>query len=99
MVVDLLLHHNSDSFKAKKENCLSIRLAESAIFLPTDGALSRRGNAAAPPGRNSLLRGLLVLDLVKPTKISSIDVELSAITSTAWPEGVFYILLLFTMTP
>ena len=84
--------------KAKKGNCLSIRLAESAVFLPTDGALYRRGNTA-PRGRNSLLRGLLVLDLVKPTKITSIDVELSAISSSAWSEGLFYILLLFTMTP
>ncbi|KAL1695910.1 hypothetical protein GGG16DRAFT_121259 [Schizophyllum commune] len=35
-----------------------------------------------------MLRGLLILDLVKPTKISSIELELSAKASTAWPEGV-----------
>ena len=87
-MVDLPLNHNSDSFKAKKTNCLSIRLAESAVFLPTDGALNRRGNAVRLD-RNGLLRGLLVLDLAKPTKITSIDVEFSANTSTAWPEGAF----------
>jgi hypothetical protein len=95
-MADLLLHHNSDSFKAKKTNCLSIRLAESAVFLPTDGAPNRRVNDRFD--RNGLLRGLLVLDLVKPTKITSIDVDLSAISSVSWPEGAFHVLL-FTVTP
>lgn len=84
---------DSDSPKPKKKgNCLSIRLTESAVFLPIDGTPNRRGSTVRPD-RNAMLRGLLVLDLVKPTKIRSIDVELSAITSTAWPEGESYIIL------
>ncbi|KIM40302.1 hypothetical protein M413DRAFT_11761 [Hebeloma cylindrosporum] len=71
----------------KKRNGLSIRLTESAVFLPTDGTPNRRGSTVRPD-RNAMLRGLLILDLVKPTKITSIDVELSATTSTAWPEGI-----------
>lgn len=83
----------SDSPKPKKKkNSLSIRLTESAVFLPIDGTPIRRGSTVRPD-RSAVLRGLLILDLVKPTKITSIDVELSAITSTAWPEGVSYIVL------
>lgn len=68
------------------KNCLSIRLSESAVFLRTDAATGRRRNVDAP--RTSILRGLLTLELVKPTKITSIDIELQATTSTAWPEGI-----------
>lgn len=68
------------------KNCLSIRLSESAVFLRTDAATGRRRNVEAP--RSSMLRGLLTLELVKPTKITSIDIELQATTSTAWPEGM-----------
>jgi len=71
-----------------KKNAVSIRLNESAIFLRTDGPSARRTNNET---RNSMLRGLLVLDLVKPTKITSIDVQLTATTSTAWPEGKFLV--------
>lgn len=39
--------------------------------------------ADAPPG---MLRGLLTLTLAKPTRISSIEIELVGKTSTAWPE-------------
>lgn len=65
---------------------MSIRLTESAVFLRSDATPSRRNNHADNV-RTSMLRGLLVLDLVKPTKITSIEVELTATTSTAWPEG------------
>lgn len=68
------------------KNCLSIRLSESAVFLRTDASAGRRRNVDAP--RTSMLRGLLTLELVKPTKITSIDIELQATTSTAWPEGI-----------
>ena len=71
-----------------KKNAVSIRLNESAIFLRTDGPSARRTNNET---RNSMLRGLLVLDLVKPMKITSIDVQLTAMTSTAWPEGKFLV--------
>lgn len=76
----------SDSKKAKQSSQLTIRLTESAVFLPTDGIPTRRGSTLPDP-RNAVLRGLLILELVKPTKITSIDVELTAVTSTAWPEG------------
>lgn len=74
-----------DDSSKSKSNSLSIRLTESAVFLSTDGH-------PPVPGRNSeqrstLLRGLLILHLVKPTKIKSIDVELTATASSAWPEG------------
>ncbi|KAG6850849.1 hypothetical protein H0H93_007467 [Arthromyces matolae] len=69
---------------AEKNNPLSIRLNESAVFLRSDG-LGRRHHG--PESRPSMLRGLLVLELAKPTRITSIDLELSAKTSTAWPEG------------
>lgn len=64
------------------KNTLSIRLAESAVFLRTNDFTGRSRDS-----RPALLRGLLVLDLVKPTKISSIELELTAKTSTSWPEG------------
>ncbi|KAF8911495.1 hypothetical protein CPB84DRAFT_1761971 [Gymnopilus junonius] len=65
--------------KSKRTNSLSIRLTESAVFLRTDGVPQRR-NAASPDTRSSMLRGLLILDLVKPTKITSIEVEFTATT-------------------
>ncbi|KAF8967977.1 hypothetical protein BDZ97DRAFT_1755710 [Flammula alnicola] len=79
-------HHTTDA-KSRKSNALNIRLTESAVFLPTDSAPPRR-DATLPDVRNATLRGLLILDLVKPTKITSIEVELTAMTSTAWPEGI-----------
>jgi hypothetical protein len=81
----------SDSKKAKQSSQLSIRLTESAVFLPTDSIPTRRGSTLPDP-RNAVLRGLLILELVKPTKITSIDVELTAVTSTAWPEGTQQVL-------
>ncbi|KAH9485509.1 Arrestin-related trafficking adapter 3 [Psilocybe cubensis] len=77
-------HSHND--KTKRSNSVSIRLTESAVFLRTDGAPVRRG--AIPDPRTSLVRGLLILDLVKPTKLTSIEVELSATTANAWPEGI-----------
>ncbi|KAF9469986.1 hypothetical protein BDZ94DRAFT_1181644 [Collybia nuda] len=69
--------------KAKK-NPLSIRLTESAVFLRSDRAARQRGGGSRP----SMLRGLLILDLAKPTKITSIELELQAKSVTAWPEGI-----------
>lgn len=68
-----------------KNNTLSIRLTESAVFLTTDGHSRIRDRNVEQ--RSTLLRGLLILQLVKPTRITSIEVELTATTSTAWPEG------------
>lgn len=78
--------HRADA-KHKKHNALNIRLTESAVFLPVDTFAPSRRHTRQSEYRTSTLRGLLVLDLVKPTRISSIDIELTAMTSTAWPEG------------
>ncbi|KAL4252367.1 hypothetical protein ABKN59_004884 [Abortiporus biennis] len=68
------------------KNSLEIRLAESVVFLRAGDATGRtRNQINAPP---AMLRGLLTMTLVKPTKITSIDIELVCKTSTAWPEGV-----------
>jgi arrestin-related trafficking adapter 3/6 len=80
--MDLELDESSQS----KSNTLSIRLTESAVFLATDNHHSRTGGRNAEQ-RSTLLRGLLILHLVKPTRITSIEVELSATASTSWPEG------------
>lgn len=68
----------------QKKNSLAIRLTESAVFLRTSETAGRRRNHDS---QSSMLRGLLTLDLVKPTKITSIEIELHAKVSTSWPEG------------
>ncbi|KIY46033.1 hypothetical protein FISHEDRAFT_47966 [Fistulina hepatica ATCC 64428] len=67
-----------------KNTGLSIRLTESAVFLRTNNPTGRSASIESP---HSLLRGLLILDLAKPTKITSIKLELSASSKTSWPEG------------
>lgn len=67
-----------------KKNSLAIRLTESAVFLRTNDNSRRTRNNDS---RTSMLRGLLTLDLVKPTRITSIELQLQAKTATAWPEG------------
>ncbi|KZT05351.1 uncharacterized protein LAESUDRAFT_780573 [Laetiporus sulphureus 93-53] len=73
--------------KAPLKNALDIRLAESVVFLRAGDATGRQRNMQidAPPG---MLRGLLTLTLNKPTRISSIEIELVGKTNTAWPEGI-----------
>ncbi|KAK2463116.1 hypothetical protein APHAL10511_004771 [Amanita phalloides] len=66
-----------------RHNSLSVRLAESAVFLRTHPGRCSTNERSQP----SLLRGLLVLDLPKPTRISSIELELRAKSSISWPEG------------
>ncbi|KAF5393485.1 hypothetical protein D9757_000493 [Collybiopsis confluens] len=66
------------------KNTLSIRLAESAVFLRTNDATGRnRYNDSRP----TFLRGIVQLELVKPTRISRIVLELGAKSVTVWPEG------------
>lgn len=70
----------------EEKNQLSIRLAEPVIYLK-DVDFSGRcltHNELSPP---SMVRGILVLHLSKPTKISSIGIELTARSATRWPEG------------
>ncbi|KAI0753124.1 hypothetical protein C8Q80DRAFT_1150163 [Daedaleopsis nitida] len=72
---------------ATHKNALAIRLAESVVFLRAGDATGRQRtiSADASPG---MVRGILVLNLAKPTRITSIEVELVGKTVTAWPEGV-----------
>ncbi|KIK67531.1 hypothetical protein GYMLUDRAFT_155717, partial [Collybiopsis luxurians FD-317 M1] len=64
---------SSPSHPAK--NTLSIRLAESAVFLRTNDSTGRnRYNDSRP----TFLRGIVQLELVKPTRISRIVLELGA---------------------
>ncbi|KAJ7821129.1 hypothetical protein B0H14DRAFT_3471811 [Mycena olivaceomarginata] len=71
------------------KNTLTIRLTEAAVFLRTDENNTRRRPANDPSqARPSMLRGLLTLNIVKPIKVTSIDLELQAKTSTSWPEGI-----------
>ena len=76
---------SEDPTSKSKKNTLSIGLTESAVFLSSD--IHTRSSHINVEHRSTLLRGLLILNLVKPIKITSIEVELTATTSTAWQEG------------
>ncbi|KAL0066316.1 hypothetical protein AAF712_006747 [Marasmius tenuissimus] len=75
----------SKSRPTRRQNSLSIQLAESVVFLRTNDATGRNRYGDS---QTSIVRGLLVLDVVKPMKISAIELELTAKSATAWPEGV-----------
>ncbi|KAK1220808.1 hypothetical protein PQX77_016379 [Marasmius sp. AFHP31] len=75
----------SKSRPTRRQNSLSIHLAESVVFLRTNDATGRNRYGDS---QTSIVRGLLVLDVVKPMKISAIELELTAKSATAWPEGV-----------
>ncbi|KIL68755.1 hypothetical protein M378DRAFT_196178 [Amanita muscaria Koide BX008] len=66
----------------QSRNKVSLRLTEPALFLRTHS-----GRHIVEDSQPTLLRGLLVVDLVKPTRISSIEAELQGKTTTIWPEG------------
>ncbi|ETW74835.1 hypothetical protein HETIRDRAFT_482638 [Heterobasidion irregulare TC 32-1] len=68
------------------KNNLSICLTESVVFLRSSDFTGRRHSASDVSP--ALLRGLLTLNLVKPTRISSIEIELQGKSATSWPEGV-----------
>ena len=68
------------------KNALDIRLAESVVFLRAGDATGRQ-RTIQPDASPGMVRGLLVLSLAKPTRITSIEVELVGRTVTAWPEG------------
>ena len=75
----------SKSRATRRQNSLSIHLAESVVFLRTNDATGRNRYGDS---QTSIVRGLLVLEVVKPMKISAIELELIAKSATAWPEGV-----------
>ncbi|KAH9025442.1 hypothetical protein EDB85DRAFT_1982737 [Lactarius pseudohatsudake] len=68
------------------KNSLSISLIDPIVFLRGVDYSSRRSIAHedAPP---SILRGLLTLCLTKPTRISSIQVDLVGQSVVTWSEG------------
>ncbi|KAG1824348.1 uncharacterized protein BJ212DRAFT_1319518 [Suillus subaureus] len=69
-----------------EKNTLCIRLTESVVFLRTSNPTGRDYNQDnAAPG---IVRGLLTLDIVKPTRISSIEIELQGKATTSAFEGV-----------
>ncbi|KAA1470394.1 hypothetical protein DENSPDRAFT_923149 [Dentipellis sp. KUC8613] len=72
--------------KAPHKTALNICLTESVVFLRSVDFTGRRQDI--PDAPNCMLRGLLTLDLSKPTRISSIEVELLGKTRVSWPEGV-----------
>lgn len=69
------------------KNNLSIRLTESVVFLRGSVDTVVTGRRTTRDSQPAMLRGLLILTLVKPMKISSIDITLEGRTQTAWPEG------------
>ena len=69
------------------KNSLTITLTEPLVILRTidvAGVQSPQGGGVSHP---SMLRGLLALDLAKANRISSIEVELQAISHASWSEG------------
>ncbi|TFY51059.1 hypothetical protein EVG20_g11187, partial [Dentipellis fragilis] len=72
--------------KAPHKTSLNICLTESVVFLRCVDFSGRRQNS--PDAPNCMLRGLLTLSLSKPTRISSIEVELLGKTRVSWPEGI-----------
>jgi hypothetical protein len=70
---------------------LAVRLTEPVVFLRGDHSNPRRAlqtNNGADPSPPAMVRGLLVLTLDKPTKISTIEVELEGKCTSEWPEGM-----------
>ncbi|AMD19332.1 HBR431Wp [Eremothecium sinecaudum] len=59
-----------------------IQLAESVIFL--QGYNSDQWNEAPP----SLLRGSLIVRVLKPTKLKAINLTFRGVGKTSWPEGI-----------
>ncbi|KZV66431.1 hypothetical protein PENSPDRAFT_654907 [Peniophora sp. CONT] len=69
----------------KSSNTLNISLTESTVFLRgVDFTGRRRNHDNEMP---AMIRGLLTLELSKPTRISSIEVELQGKTSSALPDA------------
>lgn len=73
------------------KNSLSIRLTESVVFLRGAVESTLLGRRTTREEQPAMLRGLLTLTLVKPTKISSIEITLEGKSQTAWPDGAYHI--------
>jgi len=77
----------------KDKSKLAIRLAEPVVYLKDVdfSGRHRTHNELSPP---SMVRGILVLRLSKPTKICSIDTQLTAKSLTRYPEGALPIVII-----
>jgi hypothetical protein len=75
------------SSSSPPKSSLTVTLTEPLVVLRTVDIASTHPlpGGVAPP---STLRGLLALDLSKPSRVSSIQVELQAISYSTWSEGV-----------
>lgn len=68
----------------KFSNSLTISLTENTVFLRgVDFTGRRRNHDNETP---AIIRGLLTLELFKPTRISSIEIELQGKTATSLPD-------------
>jgi hypothetical protein len=69
-------------------NSVSLRLTEPVIFLRNGlDSASRHQRVDRADNPPALLRGLLTLKLVKPTRIKSIEVLIEGTSKTDWPES------------
>lgn len=55
----------------------------------TTGSGTAEEEAAADEPEPAFLRGLLTLNLSKPSRIREINVKLKGVARTDWPEGEF----------
>ena len=69
------------------KSSLKIRLAESVVFLRGSAESTIFGRRVTREAQPAMLRGLLVLELDKPTKISSIELAFEGKIQSTWPEG------------
>jgi arrestin-related trafficking adapter 3/6 len=69
---------------------LAISFTEPVVFLRGDHSSPKRGILArnnSEPAPQAMVRGLLVLTLDKPTKISTIEVEIEGKCTSNWTDG------------
>lgn len=82
--IDKDLHISEDTESLTHSNTirLFIQLAEPIIFL--QGFEAHQWNESPP----SLLRGSLIVRILKPTKLKSISLKFRGVSKTQWPEGI-----------
>jgi len=84
-------------------NTATLRLTEPVIFLRSGAdCTSRRRRALNVQNPPALLRAILTLKLVKPTRVKSIEVVFEGVAKTDWPDGEsrpFFSFMPINMTP
>lgn len=74
--------------RAMSKNSATLRLTEPVIFLRCGAdSSSRRRRTTTVDRPPALLRAILTLKLVKPTRVNSIDVVFEGVSKTDWPDG------------